>query len=366
MRILHVSDHTLHSNGMVHAAVDLACAQAALGHDVIVCSSGGSFDKLLCDNGVRLAVIRTPTGISSRFLQMYDVLKVVRSYKPDVVHAHMTISALMAWPITRLLGIPFVTVVQNSFSKMAAVMRLGDLVITGCNAVADAMVPRGIPRRKLRPVLNGTIGSARFPGAAVASTQMSRPAVVSVCGLHPRKGIPDLISALEMARRAIPDLHLYHVGGGPCAAEYQALVSEEHRDFIHFCGPSLDPRPYLLGADVFVLASLADPAPLVIAEAREAGLAVVATRVDGIPELLENGAAGILVPPSAPNAIAQELIGLFSNPDNLRRWRTASQVGVEKLTVKRVAESTVDVYAEAINRRGFKTFDALRNTEPSL
>jgi glycosyltransferase involved in cell wall biosynthesis len=338
---------------MAHAAVDLACAQASLGHDVFMCSAGGDFEELLRAHGVKIAPLRKPAGFFSRMMQVLDLFRVVRALKPDVVHAHMVFSAVITWSVTRIPRTPFVTVVQNSFSRAAVLMKLGDLVITGSAAVADTMARRGVPREKLRPVLNGTIGSARFSSSDIQPKVLAGPSVLCMCGLHPRKGVADLIAGFEQARRQIPELHLYHVGEGPCAAEYQAQVSAENRDHIHFCGPTMDPRPWLLGADAFVLASLADPAPLAIIEAREAGLAVVATHVDGIPELLENGEAGLLVPPSAPEQIAQKLVYLFSDPAHLRMWRKNSQVGIEKFAVRRVAEKTVSVYAELLGRRAY-------------
>jgi glycosyltransferase involved in cell wall biosynthesis len=260
----------------------------------------------------------------------------------------MVASAILAWPLTRILRVPLITCVQNSFSKHATLMRLGDRVITGCNAVAKTMVERGIPWKKLRPILNGTLGSARLPTRDAPEMTLQRPAVVTVCGLHPRKGVPDLITAFESVRARDPRLHLYIVGEGPYEAAYKRLVSDDNRANVHFVGPLHDPRPYLKGADLFVLASLADPAPLVLPEAREAGLAVIATNVDGIPELLENGAAGILVRPSAPDELAARMAELFADTAKLQHWRVNSQINLAYLSVRRVAEQTVEVYRECI------------------
>ena len=82
-----------------------------------------------------------------------------------------------------------------------------------------------------------------------------------------------------------------------------------------------DPFPFLLGADIFVLPSHADPAPLVLSEAREAGCAIVATDVDGIPELLEHGKAGILVPVREPATLSEVLCSLVENSATLREWK---------------------------------------------
>ena len=85
-----------------------------------------------------------------------------------------------------------------------------------------------------------------------------------------------------------------------------------------------------------------------LSEAREAGCAIVATDVDGIPELLERGAAGILVPVGDPTRLAEVLCTLAGNDRLLREWKEKSQVNIDYLRVERVARQTLDVYAEAL------------------
>lgn len=350
LRILHISDHTLRFNGMAHAAVDLACSQAGLGHQVALCSGQGGFDDILSAHGVTRFAMPAPAKSVTLIRSVTGIFKAIREFKPDVVHTHMVASTLIAWPMAKVMGVSFVTCVQNSFSKAAVVMKLGDRVITGCKAVAETMTARGIPSRKLRPILNGTIGSARYPLPGPGAAPLQRPAVITVCGLHPRKGIPDLIEGFAQARRALGDIHLYIVGEGPYEAQYKASVDERDAGHVHFIAATPDPRPYMRGADLFVLASLADPAPLILSEAREAGLAVIGTRVDGIPELLEYGDAGLLVAPGAPDEIARGIVAVLSEPDALAQWRSRSQVNIERLRISRVASATVEVYRELTGR----------------
>ena len=122
-----------------------------------------------------------------------------------------------------------------------------------------------------------------------------------VGGLHPRKGVGDLILAFKMFLSRHPNAQLYLVGEGPNLKDYTALVADLGiAHCVHFVGAVNDPRPLLSAADIFVLPSRADPAPLVLSEAREAGCAIVASNVDGIPELLDGGDAGILVRQATP------------------------------------------------------------------
>jgi glycosyltransferase involved in cell wall biosynthesis len=348
MRVLHLLNHTNRLNGHVHAAVDLACAQVKLGHSAAVASGGGDFDALLAANKVESVLLsheRRPAKLAKSLAVLY---RLARDWRADVVHAHMMTSAVLAWPVCKLLGIPLVTTVHNEFEKSAILMGLGTRVIAVSAAVGRSMQKRGIPQSRLNVVLNGTIGSARFEGKDRTPRRLDSPAIIFVGGQHPRKGLPDLFAAFDTVYKKNPGARLYIVGDGPYLDTYIKLVSSmKGGSAVTFMGAQDDPFPLLLGADVFVLPSHADPAPLVLSEAREAGCAIVATDVDGIPELLEHGKAGILVPARDPAKLSEVLCSLVGNPETLREWREKSQFNVDHLRIERVARETLEVYAAA-------------------
>lgn len=349
MRILHILNHTNRLNGHVHAAVDLACAQAQLGHSVCVASGGGDFDKLLHRNNVTTVMIDHQRKPLNLLRASFALRKHVRASRPDIIHAHMMTSAVLAWPICRLAGIPLVTTVHNEFEKSAILMGLGNRVIAVSDAVGASMLKRGIPPSKLRVVLNGTIGSVRSEGRGLRSVAMTSPSILFVGGLHPRKGLPDLFEAFRLAHGKHPAARLHIVGDGPFHADYRDMVAKmECASAVTFLGAKEDPFPWMIAADIFVLPSHADPAPLVLSEAREAGCAVIGSSVDGIPQLLEYGAAGILVPPHDPPALAAVLCELLEQPSRVQEWKDKSQVHIERLTINRVARETLDVYGGAL------------------
>ena len=97
---------------------------------------------------------------------------------------------------------------------------------------------------------------------------------------------------------------------------------------------------------MFVLASHREPFGLVISEAREVGCAIVASRVDGIPEVLEQGRAGLLVPPGDPQALATTIAELLKNSTQLNYWKAQAQKNLDWLNVTRVATETLGIYGE--------------------
>lgn len=362
MRILHLLNHTTQSNGHVHAAVDLACEQSRLGHAVAVASGGGDFDALLVRNGVDVFTIDHRRKAATLLRSAWALRRLVRAFSADIVHAHMMTSAVLAWPVCRLAGIPLITTVHNEFERSAILMGLGTRVIAVSAAVGASMRRRGIPAARLRVILNGTIGSARLAGRETAPVPLASPSILFVGGLHPRKGLADLFAAFDLVHRRHPQARLHIVGDGPFAQTYRDMVAGlSCGEAVRFEGSKADPFPWMRGADIFVLPSHADPAPLVLPEAREAGCAVVATQVDGIPELLEGGAAGVLVPARDPDALAAALSGLIAAPGAISHWRERSQYRIDHLRIARVARETLELYDEAV-LQGRRTGSALPRT----
>ncbi|TNM65834.1 glycosyltransferase family 4 protein [Aliirhizobium smilacinae] len=351
MRIMHLLNHTYRLNGHVHAAVDLACEQRRLGHDVCIASGGGDFDQLLESNHVATRIVDHERRALTVVRSVLALRRHVREWKPDVVHAHMMTSAVIAYPVCKLSGIPLVTTVHNEFEKSAILMGLGTRVIAVSESVSRSMQQRGISAKKLHVVLNGTIGTARFANREAVAADLSHPNIVFVGGLHPRKGVIDLIQAFKTVYATYPAARLFIIGSGPMENEYRELARQTgYGDAITFLGAVADPYPYMLAADIFVLPSLADPAPLVISEAREARCAVIGTTVDGIPQLLEFGEAGMLVPPAAPDMLATALAELLADPANLLAWQEKSQLRIDNLTIERVALETTAVYRSAMTK----------------
>jgi glycosyltransferase involved in cell wall biosynthesis len=350
MRIMHLLNHTLPSNGHVHVAVDLACAQSRMGHSVSVVSAGGDFDSLFEAHGVKHIVIdqrRTPSNLMRAIYKLHSTIS---SISPDIIHAHMVTSAGLAFIFRHLMRFKLVTTVHNNFDRGAVIMGLGDRVIAVSKAVAESMERRGVRRSKLRVVLNGTIGSPRLSTEIPPAEILNRPAITFVGGLHPRKGVDDLITAFKTVCARVPSAFLYVVGNGPYRDAYKELASQTgFGDRIRFCGSQADPRPYLLGSDLFVLASHAEPGALVLPEAREAGCAIVATSVDGIPEMLDNGKAGVLVPPRRPDLLADAIIKVLTDKALLADMRARARSNLDHFTVDRASKECISIYKSLLN-----------------
>ena len=352
MRVINLMNHCMFANGNVHAAVDLACAQADRGDAVCVASAGGEFVELLARHGVKHAYIdqdrRNPLTVPQMTFQLH---RLVRSFRPDVLHAHMMTGAVIGWAVGAVTRTPLVTTVHNAFEPHAILMGLGRLVVGVSEAAAERMAERGVPRRRLRFVLNGTLGAARRDFYPRQPVTLGSPNVVTISAQHGRKGMPDMIEAFNLVASRTPQVQLYVVGDGPDRPVYEALAAASPAaDRIHFLGQLRDTKSFLEAGEIFLLASHDEPFGLVLIEAREAGCAIVATEVGGIPEALDQGAAGLLVPPRRPDELARAVLRLLEDRAQFDRLRAAARANLERWTVERVAADYGRIYAEAQGR----------------
>ncbi len=351
MRIAHLLPHLDNDgNGVVNVAVDLACTQSALGHQIsCIGSSGGSYSDLLSNCGIAIhALGRSGIGYALNVRRLHSILGDLR---PEIVHAHTVPAALMAWALKPMLGFRLVTSVHNDgpgFKNM--LLGVGDRIICVSAAVAEQMKALHAPSEKITVVRNGTLGSPRRPRIPQPDAAIiHRPAIVTLGGLVSIKGMQDLISAFAIAQRTVPDLALYILGKGPMRSRLEKQASRiKSGGGIHLVGFVPDPRSYLAQADVFVLPSHREAFGLALAEAREAGCAVVGTNVGGIPEVLEHGRRGILVSANQPAEISDAIVSLLVDDELRKTWQKRALENLSWLSVERVCRETLAVYDDAL------------------
>ncbi|MEM7579883.1 MAG: glycosyltransferase family 4 protein [Mastigocoleus sp.] len=352
MRILHILNEVREiGNGIVNVTVDLACLQAENGYEVMVVSGGGEYEVLLNKYGVehfKLDQSRTPGNIIKA---IWSYRAIVREFQPDIVHAHMMTGIILAKFWQPFFKYSLVSTVHNEFQRSASVMGLADRVIAVSSAVGESMNRRGISAEKIRVIRNGTLGSVRTKSLEeYQPMELLRPAISTVAGMYKRKGITELIAAFTEIADEFTDANLYLVGNGPDREMFEEQARNTAvKDKIHFVGFQPEPQRYLLSTDIFVLASHKEPFGLVISEAREAGCAIIASDVDGIPEAVDAGEAGILVPPVNSNALAEVLKRLLANPEELQKWQQKAKTNLESLSVQRVHEENIEIYKELID-----------------
>jgi glycosyltransferase involved in cell wall biosynthesis len=353
--VIHLIKHCGYGNGNVHVAVDLACVQADAGYQVTIVSAGGTFEPLLDKHRVRHIKLNHDQNKPLSVLRAsWKLVRYVRNMKADILHAHMMSSALVGYVVSKLTGVPLITTVHNSFDRHSTIMRLGQRVVAVSRAERESLLSRGFASDRVDVVMNAPVMSPRESFMKDESQpSISSPCITTVCGLHHRKRVFDLIAACEMLFVDMPRWHLYIAGEGPDleALKEQARAAGIEANVI-FLGFVRDPMPLLRQSDIFALASESEPFGLSVAEARAAGCAIVATNVGGIPEVLDYGRAGRLVPPGRPDELASELRDLMTNQEVRLQMQRSALSGSESFHVHRLIGDYESVYMRAHGRVG--------------
>ena len=289
----------------------------------------------------------------------------IRRLRPDVVNPHLFRSTLVAAPLARWCGARAVVEtyhgregwrrgpVRGRFFADRAIARLLDRVIAVSEAARTFLVAvKGYPADRVVVVPNGRDLSVYCPGDGreVVRRELgidpATPVVGVVGRLETQKGHTYLLDAWPEVRREFPDARLLVVGDGSLRGDLEArALAPALRGSVVFTGFRPD-VPRVLGAlDLLVLPSLYEGMPLTAIEASAMSLPVVATAVDGTPEVVRDGETGRLVPPADPPALARALRALLADPARARALGRAGRAHVlARFDLDAQVEATARVY----------------------
>lgn len=194
----------------------------------------------------------------------------------------------------------------------------------------------GYPAEKFRVIYNGVDPSSFDPTddrSAVADLGIEPTDLVVgiLAALRPEKDHANFLHAAKAVVQVLPKAKFLIVGDGVMRAETERLAAELGiSDHTIFAGSRSDVGELLRAMDVFVLSSYSvECFPMALLEAMSAGRPAVCTAVGGVPEMIEDGKTGYLVPPQDSRALADRLIDILSDPDLRRRMGMAARAKVE-------------------------------------
>lgn len=287
------------------------------------------------------------------------LLRLLRRERIDVLHAHKFGSNVWAAILGSLARTPVVIAHEHTWSFEGKRLRkLLDRRLIAPRVDAFLTVSRedrrrmaeieGVDPAKLIFVPNGIPAPAPPSGADIRAElgiPAGAPVVGTVCALRPQKALEVLIEAARPLLAEVPDLRVLIVGDG---AERGAL--ERRIDALGLGGVVMllghrdDVPDVLQGLDVAVLCSDFEGTPLSVLEYMEAALPVVATRVGGVPDLVEEGKQGLLVERRDPGGLAEAVATLLRDPSTARamgergraRRREQFDLGVTVAEVERI------------------------------
>jgi glycosyltransferase involved in cell wall biosynthesis len=174
----------------------------------------------------------------------------------------------------------------------------------------------------------------------------SGPIIISVGRLTRQKGHEYLVRAAPTIIQQMPDARIVVVGDGRLRSDLESMaVSGKVEHCVKFVGERTDVNRLLAIADLFVLPSLWESFPFSVLEAMAASLPVVASSVDGLPEVVVRGQTGLLVAPGDANQLASAVIFLLTNPKLALSLGDAGRKRVQtEFPVQKMVRQTEEVY----------------------
>lgn len=323
----------------------------------------------------------------SQFAAAFRFGQILRERRVDILHSHLFYSSLFASPIGWMCRVPVILETPHLreqwrrgwLKSRFVVDRLAGRFVDYYIAVSEANArylaeEKGLPPGKIVVIHNGCdLGrfdpSHRPPPSLKASLGFHEadPVLVVAARLEPQKGHRVLLEALRIIHREFARVRLVCLGEGRLRGELEMqarLLGLE--ESVRFVGYHTNVADWLALADLTVLPSFFEGLPLAAIESLAAGRPVVATAVDGTPEVVTDGRTGFTVPPHDPESLARAICRLLREPELRQRMGEAGRRWVvEHFTQERQILQTQELYFRAWEQRrhGVRTATQLAGLE---
>lgn len=229
-----------------------------------------------------------------------------------------------------------------------------DKYVAVSDAVASGLIDGGVDGSRVVVIRNG-VDSERVRGDAEGSLWLevgmgSGPMVGCIARLEPVKGVEHFVRAAISLSQRDPIVRFAIAGGGSLEPRLREIAfAGGVSDQVSFLGHVSPIEPLLGACEIIVLPSLSEGLPMVALEAMALGKPVVASRVGGLPEAVEDGVTGLLVEPGDPSALAAAIGALLDDPDRARKMGEAGRARVERdFTLERMTSEYLALYAELV------------------
>jgi glycosyltransferase involved in cell wall biosynthesis len=377
IRVVTVIDILGTQGGAERLAVQIATGLDPERFESTLCASRWPLPPFLADNAEQAREQLADAGV--RFLPLgrrgkLDVwvwarlARYLRRERVDVVHSHKFGSNVWGTLTGRLAGVPVVLAHEHTWSyEGEPLRRLLDRELIARGADRFIAVSREDRRRmtsveRIDPsrtmfIPNGVNALAPPNGRDVRAELGIAPGVPvigTVCVMRPQKALHVLLRAVADLLPRRPALQVLIAGSGPERDSLERLAGELRvADSVRFLGPRADVPNVLRALDVAVSSSDFEGSPLAVMEYMDAARPIVATSVGGVPDLIEPGEHGLLVPRGDHAALARAVDELLDDPERRRSMgERARERRVSEFSVEVLVHRLEDLYVELLAERG--------------
>ncbi|MDD5019194.1 MAG: lipopolysaccharide heptosyltransferase II [Candidatus Omnitrophica bacterium] len=352
----------LNVGGVETGTVDLAKYLARQGHRSVVVSAGGTLVSELEKAGIphyELPVDNKAFWVMCKAAG--EVARIIAKEKIQIVHARSRVPAWVGFMACRKADAVFLTTAHGHYSRhiFSHMMGWGKYTIVPSSVIGKHMMEDfGVPLANIRLVPRSVdLERFVFRGPRKKGDKEFRIGVIG--RITPIKGQVYFLKALARVLREAPYVTGWVVGGiSPGKDNYMEELEVWTRRLglsgtVSFLGNRRDIPEVLEGLDALVMPSIAEESfGRVVVEAQAVGVPVIASRVGGVVEIIEDGRDGLLVFPKDDEAIAQAVVRLVRDPGLSGRLAEAGRRKVEeKYSLDKMAGDTLAVYQEALESR---------------
>ena len=357
----------LDMGGVERGTVDLARYLALNGHKSIVVSGGGRLVRCLDEIGVRHYEL--PVGRKSLptiILMVKQLCEIIKKEKIDIVHARSRVPAIIGFVATKITNTTFITTAHGYYNMHlpSRPMSWGRFVIVASRSMARHMIEDfGVPYDRIKLVPRGVdLNEFKFIDKYDKSEKnigVKRRdfAIGMISRITSLKGHPDFLKAIAIVVRTAPHIKVVIAGETPPSKKrYREELGILTRrlgisNIVNFMGPSEDIPGILSQLDILVLPTRTPEAfGRIIIEAQAVGVPVVASRIGGIVDIIQNGENGLLTFPEDPHSIAEAILKLIKDRTLAHSIILKARDNVEKrYSLAIMTEKTLEVYREALS-----------------
>jgi glycosyltransferase involved in cell wall biosynthesis len=345
MKILHLID----SGGLYGAEmmlVSLAEQQQRMGAEVVLGSIRAPelpekpLEREARSRGVAVETFEMKPGLN--LAGAWRILRYAWRHKVDLIHSHgYKTNILLGFLPKRVRRAPMVTTLHGwtatgGWTKMrvnelldSIALRFVDRIVLVNQGMLDREDVQALPQKKIRVINNGidipprevAVDSREYPEGSIEKEVVAfcgkGKVIVSVGRLSVEKGYPNLIQAVAALRNGYgQDVRLLLIGDGRLRTALEEQAEKAGlREFFMITGYLKNARDFMPLADIYAISSLTEGLPITLLEAMDSGIPVLATRVGGIPYVVQHEREALLVSPQDPAAMARAVLTLINNPD---------------------------------------------------
>ncbi|MFH0913649.1 MAG: GT4 family glycosyltransferase PelF [Candidatus Omnitrophota bacterium] len=352
----------LNVGGVETGTLDLARHLVKAQHKVVVVSGGGELVKDLESYGaIHYPLPVHKKSLLTMLMMIPKLVEIIQKEQIDIVHARSRVPAWIAYFACRRTQRVFITTCHGYYKKhpFSNVMGWGKRVIVLSNVIARHMIDDfATPHERIRLIAR-SVDLEKFQYTSPEKKRKKEFNVGIIGRFTPIKGHLHFIKAMAKVSRAIPRLKIWIVGDAPRSKEAykdQVQVLVKRLGLWHctqFLGTQRDIPAVLAHLDLLVLPTTTHEAfGRVIVEAQSCGVPVVASRVGGVIDIIDDQKTGLLVPPSDSQSIAEATMKIFKDTELCRTLAENAYKKVKEFyNVELMVKKTISVYEEAIKER---------------